>query len=78
MNNLTPIIDEEVLLTFPDAIHELTNGAKIARLAWKPADSYGLLKDGFLMIWIDGQFKKWLVNDGDLTGTDWIVLSDLN
>ena len=65
-------------MTFPEAISELTIGKKIARLSWTPNDSYGILKDGFLMLWIEGEFKKWLVNDGDLLGDDWIVVSDLN
>ena len=81
--HLTPI-DTEIIkeepkgLTFPQAIGELTKGKKIARLSWTPDDSYGLLKDGFLMIFIGKQFKKWIVNDGDLTGEDWVVLSELN
>jgi len=77
---LSPIDEgeEKVTMTFPDAIRELTLGKNIARLSWSPAGSYGLLKDGFLMLWIDGQFKKWIVNDGDLMGDDWIVVHGAN
>ena len=77
---MTPIpidvIPESKEMDFPDAIRELTNGKKIARLAWKPADDYALLKDGYLMIYINGKFNKFLVNDGDLLGDDWIILDN--
>jgi len=68
----------QIKMDFPNAIRLLTDGKKITRLSWSPNDSYGLLKDGLLMLWIDGQFKRWIVNDGDLTGEDWIVLEELN
>lgn len=77
---MTPIqnkvIEGNVVMDFPTAIKELTAGKKITRMAWKPNDSYGLLKDGFLMLWIDGAFKRWLVNDGDLTADDWIIIEN--
>ena len=80
MADMTPtpieVIKDDGTMDFPDAIRELTNGKKIARLAWKPADDYGLLKDGYLMIYINGKFNKFLVNDGDLLGDDWIILDN--
>ena len=80
MASMTPrpvkVIEGNVVMTFPDAIKQLTDGKKIARMAWKPAEDYGLLKDGVLMLWIDGAFKRWLVNDGDLTADDWIIIEN--
>jgi hypothetical protein len=80
---MTPVSDANVLLDFPDAIREVIDGKRIARVDWKNAD-YGVLKDGWLKIFHkkEGQklsnFHTWLINDGDLTADDWIVLPDLS
>lgn len=87
-DNLTPIDqDGDVLspiemrmpklMSFPDAIRELINGKRIARVEWHNAD-YGVLRDGWLTIFRNGTFHTWSVNDGDLTNDDWIILEDLN
>lgn len=87
-NNLTPeIIDAEPIspvemnkpetMDFPDAIRQLINGKRIARVEWHNAD-YGVLRNGWLTIFRDGTFHTWLVNDGDLMADDFIVLADLN
>lgn len=65
-------------MSFPDAIKELIKGKKITRISWDNTDSYGLLKDGFLEIYLDSKFHQWLVNDGDLLGEDWIVIQNAN
>jgi len=71
---LTPRIQNKPdLMDFPTAIRRLTNGKKIRRVEW-PKGDYGLLKDSFLTIYRNGVFHRWLVNDGDLEATDWIVL----
>ena len=70
------VISTNKPMTFPEAIKEITDGKRVTRLAWKPNDSYGILKDGWLMLWIDGQFKKWLVNDGDLSADDWVLIEN--
>lgn len=64
-------------LSFPDAIREVINGRKITRLGWNN-DHYCFLNDGFLSIYRDGKNHQWLVNDGDMLGIDWIVLSEAN
>ena len=71
-NKLTP-----KTLGFPMAMAEVIDGKRIARQEWGNAD-YCLLKDGWLMICRDGKFHQWLVNDGDMLATDWIVLPALN
>ena len=65
-------------MSFPDAIRKVINGKSITRLAWKPANDYCLLKDGWLTVCRNGVFHRWLVNDGDLEGTDWIVIGEVN
>ncbi len=88
-DNLTPepVIDVEPLspvemrkpeyMDFPDAIRQLINGKRIARVEWHNAD-YGVFKDGWLTIFRNGIFHTWLCNDGDLLADDWQVLVDLN
>jgi hypothetical protein len=85
-DSMTPIVDGEVvtpepkeewkpdLITFPEAIKEITIGRKVSRVAW-PKSDYGILKDSYLMLFIDGEFKKWLVRDGDMIAEDWFVVA---
>lgn len=62
-------------LTFPQAIEEITNGKMVNKIEWDNKNIYGVLQDGFLMIHLsDGKFSRWTLSDGDLIGTDYIVL----
>ena len=80
---MTPIESADVLMDFPDAIRKVIAGKRIARVDWKNAD-YGVLKDGYLVIFHKKEgdkladFHKWLISDGDLIADDWIVLPDLS
>ena len=76
----SPVITKPVVkkLTFPEAIKEVINGKKITKEEWEDKESYGMLKDGFLMIHLKEIFHKWVVNDGDLLGEDWIVINETN
>lgn len=65
-------------LTFPEAIKSLIEGKRISRVSWGDVPDYGLMKDGYLMICRNGNFFRWVINDGDLLGTDWQVLRDIN
>ena len=79
MNNLSPKpITGDVLLTFPEAIAELIKGNMITRTSWNDETEYGVLADGYLTIHTKGSFHRWLVNDGDLTSTDWVVIKSKN
>lgn len=59
---------------FPKAIQAIIDGKRITKEEWGNPDDYGILKDGFLMLHRDGKWFRWLVSDGDLTGTDWIIM----
>ena len=72
-----PVVKGQVLMTFKDAIEELRKGKKIARESWG-GRSYGLLKEGFVSLFIGGEFKTWLINDGDLEGVDWTIVKETN
>lgn len=65
-----------VELSFPDAMREILNGKRITRLAWESNDSFGELHNGYLEIFLKGEYHQWIVNDGDLNAIDWIVLPD--
>ena len=65
-------------LSFPDAMREVMDGKKVTRLAWESNSIFGCLKDTFLMIFIRGEYHQWIVNDGDLTAIDWVVLPEQN
>ena len=77
---LTPmpiIASKPLTMDFPDAIRQIMNGKKVARISWGNTD-YGLLKDGWLTIFAKSAFHTWLVSDGDLEGQDWIIVKELN
>ncbi len=86
MDNLSPnptIIDVEtsepsLTMDFPNAIREISKGNKVTRLAWKPEISFGMMKEGFLTIFINGEFHRWMVNDGDLDAVDWVLYPEEN
>lgn len=63
-------------LSFPDAMREVLNGKRITRLAWETNDAFGELHNGYLEIFLKGEYHQWIVNDGDLNAIDWIVLPE--
>ena len=73
---LTPIPRQQgkaITMSFPDAMREIIKGKSIARISWANKD-YCLLKDGWLTVYINDKFQKWLVSDGDMEGQDWFVI----
>lgn len=75
-----PVVDAEVVetkLNFPAAMAEIIKGNKVARKEWQNTD-YGLLKEGWLSIYRNGEFFTWKVNDGDMLAEDWFVVGKVN
>lgn len=68
-------------LNFAQALGEVLEGKRITRLSWGDKREYGLLADGLLSIHKAGESadttRPWIINDGDLTGLDWISLSNI-
>lgn len=63
-------------LTFSQAIDAVANqDATITKLEWAD-DSRAELREGFLMIRLNDKWHRWTLNDGDLSGTDWIILKE--
>ena len=76
---MTPVPDGlSLTMTFPEAMKKVIEGNLIKRASWTSEMSYGLLKDGWLMIYIKGDFHTWKVNDGDMIADDWIVIREKN
>lgn len=65
-------------MTFPKALEEVMIGKRITRVDWDDEESFGLLRESYLSIRINGKFHQWMVNDGDMMATDWYVLEDVN
>lgn len=78
---LTPI-PSVTKMTFDQAVRKMIDGKKIHRLEWGDRRIYYLLKDGLVSIHKAGEDEETthpvILNDGDLLGTDWIVLSEAN
>ena len=64
----------QISMKFPQAIERLIGGAKIRRIEWASKEEYGLLKDNFLMIHRGDKFHTWIVSEGDMLSTDWVII----
>lgn len=72
-----------VTVSFPEAIQAIIDGHHITKLEWDDPKCYGTLRRGFLMLSLhhpetedpgEYQWHQWIITDGDLAGTDWIIL----
>lgn len=77
---LTPtlVTVEEEKMGFQEALLAIVAGKRISKREWADIRRYGVLKDGFLMYHKAGESDEtlhfWLVNDGDILGTDYFIL----
>ena len=60
-------------MSFAEAIDVLLAGRRITKLEWNDLTIYGELRNGILMLHRDGEWFQWLINEGDLLGTDWVT-----
>ncbi len=63
----------ETGMSFPDAMKLLCSGQKIRRSEWADETEHGLLKDSFVMIFRNGKHHTWILSEGDVLATDWVV-----
>lgn len=60
---------------FSGALKLMLDGKKVTRLQWSDNRVYCLLQDGILQLHKAGEapdvLHPWIINDGDLLGTDW-------
>jgi len=66
---------EVVELSFGEAMNEVLLGKKIHKLEWKNVEYYGFINDTILSLHKpDGKIYQWTLSEGDISGTDYIVL----
>ena len=64
----------QVTMTFMDALQAVIDGKRVTKLEWHDDNAYCELRNGHLQLHkSDGRWYDWIINDGDLAGTDWIV-----
>jgi len=78
MPNSTKVIESTSpkigqLKTFCEIIECILAGHRVARKAWGNADMC-YLKAGVLHILRNDKEHRWIVNEGDLLGTDWFIV----
>lgn len=62
-------------LNFYDALKEVMNSKKMTRQEWNDKECYGLLNETRLRLHkADGKLYEWNLTDGDILGTDWIII----
>ncbi len=62
-------------LNFSEAVVEILAGKNVTKLEWDDTDYYGVLVDNRLRLHKpDGQLYDWILSEGDLRGTDFIIL----
>ena len=72
--SLSPFPQPDGQVSFPAAITGIIAGKRITKVEWDNTSSYCMLRDGKLMMHRDDKWFKWIINDGDLMGEDWIIL----
>ena len=72
----SPVIENAEIanMNFPDAIQEIMDGNKITREEWDSKEEYGFMADEVLQIHTKGKDHKWIVSEGDMKATDWMVI----
>lgn len=76
----SPIIEETFAtepknIDFPEAIRQIILGKKVTRIEWTNKSEYGFLNGKYLSLHkADGKDYQWIVNDGDINGTDWVII----
>lgn len=60
-------------MNFAEAIDAVLDGKGVTRLEWNDKNIVGMLRDGKLMLFRDREWFDWIVNDGDMLATDWVV-----
>jgi hypothetical protein len=51
-------------------------GKTITKREWDDPNVYACLRDGTLQIHLEDGWHTWIINEGDLMGTDWEVIPD--
>lgn len=69
-------LEVKTLLNFYDALREVMDGKKITKEEWNNPEYYGVLDNTFLKLHKpDGKLYSWILNDGDINGTDYVIIN---
>ena len=61
-------------MSFPQAMQAIRDGKSITKLEWDNPQDICQLRQEWLSIRRSGKWHRWVINDGDVTGDDWIVI----
>jgi hypothetical protein len=71
LENATP----KPTVDFYQALREVEKGNRVTKVEWANPKLWGELKDGKVQLHKeDDRYYSWILSDGDLAGTDWIVI----
>ena len=65
-------------MDFFDALRAIRDGNRVTKLEWANPNVYGVMHDRKLHIHRaeDNLIHPWIINDGDMAGLDWVIVSD--
>ena len=64
-------------LNFYDALKSVMGGKKVTKSEWNNKEVYGVLDEARLKLHkSDGKLYDWILSDGDILGSDYIILTD--
>lgn len=61
-------------MSFYSALRAIVDDKKVTRMEWSSQDIFGFLNDGILTLSKKGVLHHWIVSDGDILATDWIIV----
>lgn len=63
-------------LGFYEALRHIVEGQRVTKLEWDNSEYWGQMLDGKLVLHKpDGIYYPWILSDGDVNGSDWLILS---
>jgi len=68
---------KSMTMDFFDALKRISEGKMVSRVSWANKD-HCLMKDGWLVIFTKDEYHTWSINDGDMDGQDWIIVTEPN
>lgn len=72
----SPVITKPREMKFTEIIEHLLTGKKITKLEWKDKNYYAILDHFILKLHKpDGKLYNWAISEGDIIGTDYIIIS---
>lgn len=77
MTPMPKIESRPMTMSFFDALKKIQQGNKVTRISWANKD-YCLMKEDWLTIFTKDAFHTWIINDGDMNGQDFIIVTEGN